>query len=179
MASRSTKEGLQIHLGTLLGVVCSPLAAEDGLGRILGPSMSFFIFSRSLLGLILNSQTDPPTFKNVDFPNRMFTCSRNQLFSIQKRFCNRFGVPSGSFWVILGGLLGALSASRAPRAQMRKNTPSAARSHSPQPPHIPSGSFKLPQYPKERPLALAVIRRPLGPRRCEIRTSTFARRLQV
>ena len=31
-ASRSTKESLQIRLGTLLGLVCSLLAAEDGLG---------------------------------------------------------------------------------------------------------------------------------------------------
>merc|ERR1712078_909361 len=30
-------------------------------------SMSFFISSRSLLGSILSSQTDPPTIKNVDF----------------------------------------------------------------------------------------------------------------
>ena len=29
-------------------------------------SMSFFISSRSLLGSILSSQTDPPTIKNVD-----------------------------------------------------------------------------------------------------------------
>ena len=33
-ASRSTKEGLQIRLGTLLGLVCSLLAAEDGLGSV-------------------------------------------------------------------------------------------------------------------------------------------------
>ena len=37
-ASRSTKEGLQIRLGTLLGLVCSLLAAEDGLGSVLGLS---------------------------------------------------------------------------------------------------------------------------------------------
>ena len=35
-ASRSTKEGLQIRLGTLLGLVCSLLAAEDGLGSVVG-----------------------------------------------------------------------------------------------------------------------------------------------
>ena len=33
-ASRSTKEGLEIRLGTLLGLVCSLLAAEDGLGSV-------------------------------------------------------------------------------------------------------------------------------------------------
>ena len=39
-ASGSTKEGLQIRLGTLLGLVCSLLAAENGLGRVLGPSLA-------------------------------------------------------------------------------------------------------------------------------------------
>ena len=33
-ASRSTKEGLEIRLGTLLGLVCSLLAADDGLGSV-------------------------------------------------------------------------------------------------------------------------------------------------
>ena len=33
-ASRSTREGLQIRLGTLLGLVCSLLAADDGLGSV-------------------------------------------------------------------------------------------------------------------------------------------------
>ena len=33
-ASRSTKEGLQIRLGIILGLVCSLLAAEDGLGSV-------------------------------------------------------------------------------------------------------------------------------------------------
>ena len=42
-ASNSTKEGLQIHLGTFLGLVCSPLAAEDGLGEGgLGQSVARF-----------------------------------------------------------------------------------------------------------------------------------------
>ena len=50
-ASRSTKEGLQIHLGTLVGLVCSPLAAEDHLERILGPSMSFFYLLSEPLGI--------------------------------------------------------------------------------------------------------------------------------
>ena len=31
-ASRSTEEGFQIHFGTLLGLVCSLLAARDGVG---------------------------------------------------------------------------------------------------------------------------------------------------
>ena len=35
-AFRSSREVLQIHLGILFGLVCSPLAAEDGLGRVLG-----------------------------------------------------------------------------------------------------------------------------------------------
>ena len=49
-ASRSTKKGLQIHLGTLVGLVCSPLAAEDHLERILGPSMSFSYLLSEPLG---------------------------------------------------------------------------------------------------------------------------------
>ena len=65
-ASGSTKEGLQIRLGTLLGLVCLLLAAEGGLGRVLGSSLARFIPSRSLLGSILSSQTDPPTLQNAD-----------------------------------------------------------------------------------------------------------------
>ena len=72
-AFRSSREVLQIHLGILFGLVCSPLAAEDGLGWVLGPSMSFFISSRNLLGSILSSQADPPTFKHVDFIIRILT----------------------------------------------------------------------------------------------------------
>ena len=39
-ASRSTNEGLQIRLGTLLGLVCLLLAAEDGLGSVVGLSLA-------------------------------------------------------------------------------------------------------------------------------------------
>ena len=39
-ASRSTKEGFQIHLGTLLGPVCVLLAAEDGLASVVGLSLA-------------------------------------------------------------------------------------------------------------------------------------------
>ena len=35
-ASGSTKEGLQSRLGTLLGLVCSRLAAENSLGNVVG-----------------------------------------------------------------------------------------------------------------------------------------------
>ena len=35
-ASGSTKEGLQNRLGTFLGFVCLLLAAEGGLGKVLG-----------------------------------------------------------------------------------------------------------------------------------------------
>ena len=66
-ASGSTKEGLQIRLGIILGFVCLLLAAEGGLGKVLGSSLARFIPSRSLLGSILSSQTDPPTLKNIDF----------------------------------------------------------------------------------------------------------------
>ena len=49
-ASGSTKEGLQIRLGTLLGLVCSLLAAEDGPENVLGPFWGSFWCSRGLLG---------------------------------------------------------------------------------------------------------------------------------
>ena len=45
-ASRSTKEGPQIRLGTLLGLVCSLLAAEDGLGSVVGLHLACFGCSR-------------------------------------------------------------------------------------------------------------------------------------
>ena len=54
-ASGSTKEGLQIRLGTLMGLVCLLLAAEGGLGKVLGSYLARFILSRSLLGSILSS----------------------------------------------------------------------------------------------------------------------------
>ena len=47
-ASGSTKEGLQIRLGTLLGLVCLLLAAEGGLGKVLGSSVTRFWCSRGL-----------------------------------------------------------------------------------------------------------------------------------
>ena len=47
--SRSTKEGLQIRLGTLLGLISSLLAAEDGLGAVMGPSLARFGCSRGPL----------------------------------------------------------------------------------------------------------------------------------
>ena len=45
-ASRSTKEGLEIRLGTLLGLVGSLLAADDGFGSVLGLSLARFGCSR-------------------------------------------------------------------------------------------------------------------------------------
>ena len=54
-ASRSTKEGLQIRLGTLLGLVCLLLAAEGGLGKVLGSSLARFIPSQRPLA------TEPPS----------------------------------------------------------------------------------------------------------------------
>ena len=44
-ASGSTKEGLQIRLGTLLGLVCLLLAAEDGLGSV---DVVFYLLSEPL-----------------------------------------------------------------------------------------------------------------------------------
>ena len=45
-ASGSTKEGLQIRLGTLLGLVCSLLAAEDGVGSA---DVVFYLLSEPLV----------------------------------------------------------------------------------------------------------------------------------
>ena len=58
-ASRSTKRGLQFRLGTPLGLVCSLLAAEDGLESVPGPSLSRFWCSRGPFGGCLGiRQTD-------------------------------------------------------------------------------------------------------------------------
>ena len=64
-ASRSTKEGLQIRLGTLLGLVCSLLAAEDGLGSVLGLSLARFGAPESLLGGVLASVKPISTIKTA------------------------------------------------------------------------------------------------------------------
>ena len=56
-ASRSTKEGLQIRLGTLLGLVCSLIAAEDGFGRGSGAGFgSFWVLLNAFSGVFR-----PPT----------------------------------------------------------------------------------------------------------------------
>ena len=64
-ASGSTKEGLQIRLGTLLGLVCSLLAAESGLGRVLGPSLARFGAPEGLLGGVLASVKPISTIKTA------------------------------------------------------------------------------------------------------------------
>ena len=110
-ASRSTKEGLQIRLGTLLGLVCLLRAAENGLGKVLGSSLARFIPSRNLLGSILNSQTDPPTLKNVGFIKRILAFLKNQRFRSKDGFESVLGLsraPFGSSWGSLGNSLGPL-----------------------------------------------------------------------
>ena len=64
-ASGSTKEGLQIRLGTLLGLVCSLLAAESGLGRVLGPPLARFGAPEGLLGGVLASVKPISTIKSA------------------------------------------------------------------------------------------------------------------
>ena len=64
-ASRSTKEGLQIRLGTLLGLVCLLLAAENGLGRVLGPPLARFGAPEGLLGGVLASVKPISTIKTA------------------------------------------------------------------------------------------------------------------
>ena len=64
-ASGSTKEGLQIRLGTLLGLVCSLLAAESGFGSVLGPSLARFGAPEGLLGGVLASVKPISTIKTA------------------------------------------------------------------------------------------------------------------
>ena len=68
-ASGSTKKGPQSRLETLLGLVCSRLAAEDCLGNVVGRLW----LVRNLLGSILNSKTALPTLKDYYFPERIST----------------------------------------------------------------------------------------------------------
>ena len=63
--SKSTKEGLQIRLGTLLGLVCSLLAAENGIGSVLGPSLARFGAPEGLLGGVLASVKPISTIKSA------------------------------------------------------------------------------------------------------------------
>ena len=111
-ASGSTKEGLQIRLGTFLGLVCLLRAAEGGLRKVLGSSLARFIPSRSLLGSILSSQTDPPTFKNHDFLCEILTFLENRRFRSNDGFEIVMGLcraPFGRSWGSPGGLLGVPS----------------------------------------------------------------------
>ena len=65
-----------------------------------GMSMSFFISSRSLLGSILSSQTDPPTLENVDSTMDILTFLKNQRFRSKDGFDSVLGLswaPFGSF----------------------------------------------------------------------------------
>ena len=64
-ASGSTKEGLQSRLGTLLGFVCSRLAAEDGLGSVAGRLWLVFGAPDGLLGAVLASVKAISTIKTA------------------------------------------------------------------------------------------------------------------
>ena len=75
-ALRSTKLGLEIRVGIVLGLVCSLLAADDGLGS----ADVVFYFLRCLLGSISSSQTDAPTLENVDFTVGIPTCLKKARF---------------------------------------------------------------------------------------------------
>ena len=75
-------------------------------------SISFFISFRSLLGSILSSQTDPPTFKNDGFMRAAARFLKNQHFRSKDGFESVLGLsrpPFGSSWGSPGGLLGAPS----------------------------------------------------------------------
>ena len=107
----STTEGFQIPLETLLGLVCSLLAASCSFMFVILSSMSSFIFFRGLLGSILSSQADPPTLKNLDFPNEILTFMKKQRFRAKDGFESVWGLPwapFGSSWGSLGGSSGTL-----------------------------------------------------------------------
>ena len=72
-APRSTKRGLQLRLGTPLGLVCSLLVAEDGRESLWGPSLARFWCSPGPLWvcfrlrlIALNPQNCPSEF-NTSF----------------------------------------------------------------------------------------------------------------
>ena len=106
-ASGSTREGVQIRLGSLLGLVCLLLAAEGGLGKVLGSFLARFIPSRSLLGSILSSQTHLPTLKNVDFRKAGARFLKNHHFPFKDGFESALWLS----WAPFGGSLGLFRAS--------------------------------------------------------------------
>ena len=67
-ASGSTKEGRQSRIETLMGLVCSRLAAEDGLGSVLECIWPVFGGPESLLGSVLASVKTISTIKTA-FPS--------------------------------------------------------------------------------------------------------------
>ena len=98
--------------GELRSSFLSPLRLLFSFRFCLRLSMSFFISSRSLLGSISSSQTDPPTLTNVDFLYGILTCLKNQRFRSHDGFENVWGLsraPFGGAWASPGGLLGAPS----------------------------------------------------------------------
>ena len=63
------------------------------------------------MGSILSSQTDPPTFENVDFTLEILTFLKNQRFRPKDGFESVLGLsraPFGSSWGYLGSSLGPL-----------------------------------------------------------------------
>ena len=66
--SGSTKEGVQIRLGTLLGLVCSLLAAEDGLGSVMGLFWLVLGAPEGLFRVVLASVEPISTIKTA-FPS--------------------------------------------------------------------------------------------------------------
>ena len=98
-ASGSTKEGLQIRLRILLGLVCSLLAAEDGLGSA---DVVFYLLSEPL-GVDFELPICASRPQKCCFHYENNSIFEKSAFSIQKWFCNRFWPLSGSFWELLGG----------------------------------------------------------------------------
>ena len=93
-ALRSTKLGLEIRVGIVLGRVCLFLLPTMALGA----PMSFFICSRCFLGLVLGSQTDTPTLENVDLIMEILTFLKISCFFLPKMALRAFwGFPRGSW----------------------------------------------------------------------------------
>ena len=74
-------------------------------------SLLFFIFSRSLLGSILDLQDDPPNLKNLDFASDIHWFLKDRLFIFQDGLGSvlevsraPFGCSWGSLVVHLGPL---------------------------------------------------------------------------
>ena len=107
-ASKPNQEGFQIHLGTILGLVCSLLAVKDGLGTVLSSSgASRNGFRAPKLTLLLS--------KMMALLREYQHFRRKKTSAIQRWFWKRFGPLSGFFGGPLGVPWGRFGAFRSIR----------------------------------------------------------------